>query len=93
MVSYLEDETNVSKVASFIQGEEYLLVLSPVCLDAASVDEEEASAHCILSHNSLSLFELLVRYRGRDVGNQLVISSKTKFLVIENDIKLGLEGL
>ena len=93
LISYLKDKTDVAKVASFIQCKEHLFTISPKCLNTASIDKENTMANCILSHDGLSLLELLVGYRGSNICNQLVISLETKFLVFEKDIKLGLEWL
>ena len=55
LVSYLEDKTDVSKVTSFIKGEQCLFVFSPVCLHSAFVNKEYANAHCILSQDGITL--------------------------------------
>ena len=59
LVSDLENETNVAKVASFFKTEQHLFIFSPVDLDTTPVDKVYARAYRVLPHDTHALFNEL----------------------------------
>ena len=93
LISDLEYETNVTKVASLFKTEQHLFIFFPVGLDTAPVDEVYARANRVLPHDTRALFQELKGNWGGDMSNQLVIRSESKLLVMEKDCELCLERL
>lgn len=92
-VQDLEDETNFSKITTFIQIDEGMCYILVVNSYGTSIDKINGIADNSSFNDALALTCVLVRERGAEHGNKFVISFISKLWVNEKYVKLVLEWL
>ena len=91
VISYLEDKTDITDVASLVKLYQWLISISAKDMSLALLDEVDSCAHHPEAYQTIIWVDMLVLQRGTNHWDQFVVCLESELRVLENDLKPVLE--